>query len=349
MRKAAQALISNARQPRRFHASLRSSVDLPPIQILYGNFNHVDVNEFREKAFVPQLPMIIKATEEETSCSSPSHTFANSIPAACKWFSLEPHSDGVETAEQRVVLAKDYLAPFADTILPYELYLDQNEISQTAYRNWIEELARRDSGNGPANFLSRVIDSSPVSQTFHRFDGPLSIMLQASTSISNNRQQQRLYIAQAQISDLPKQLQADLPIPTLVTQAGKGDVYDANIWIGLPPTYTPLHKDPNPNLFVQLASQKLVKLFRPSIGNSIFFKVQQEIGGSASAQFRGEEMMEATERKALDEYVWGTKAPSDGFEVVLSPGDALFIPKGWWHAIKSLGSNLNASVNWWFR
>ncbi|RFU26436.1 hypothetical protein B7463_g9919, partial [Scytalidium lignicola] len=231
--------------------------------------------------------MIIKATEEETSCSSPSHAFANSIPAARKWFSLEPHSDGVETAAQRVVLAKDYLAPFADTILPYELYLDQDERSQAAYRNWIEELARRDSDSGPANFLSRVIDSSPASQSFH------------------SRQLQHLYIAQAQISDLPKQLQADLLIPTLVTQAGKGDVYDANIWIGLPPTYTPLHKDPNPNLFVQLASQKLVKLFRPSIGNSIFFKVQQEIGGSASAQFRGEEMMEATERKALDEYVWG--------------------------------------------
>jgi len=35
--------------------------------------------------------------------------------------------------------------------------------------------------------------------------------------------------------------------------------------------------------------------------------------------------------------------------VEVSPGDALFIPKGWWHSIKSVGIGVTASVNWWFR
>ncbi|KAH8808481.1 hypothetical protein F5884DRAFT_792374 [Xylogone sp. PMI_703] len=349
MRRAAQLLTLDARQLRRFHASLRKSASLPSIRTINVNFSDVDVNEFREKAFVPQQPTIITATEEKQSCLSSSNVLWNAIPASCKWFSLET-LDNSGSIQQRVVLAKDYLTPFSNTILPYELYLDQNEVSQRVYQNFVGELARSDDyrDRGVANFLSTVIDSSSAAKNFCRFDAPLSLMLQASVSTSSNRIK-RLYIAQAQIADLPKQLQADLPTPKLVKETGKGDVYDANIWIGLPPTYTPLHKDPNPNFFVQLASQKIVKIFPPPIGNAIFFGVQREIGGNALAQLRGEEMMEGMERKALDEYVWGDKAPSDGFEVIVKPGDALFIPKGWWHSIKSLGVDLNASVNWWFR
>jgi hypothetical protein len=34
--------------------------------------------------------------------------------------------------------------------------------------------------------------------------------------------------------------------------------------IGHPPTYTPLHRDPNPNIFVQLAGEKVVRLLAPT-------------------------------------------------------------------------------------
>jgi len=128
--------------------------------------------------------------------------------------------------------------------------------------------------------------------------------------------------------------------------------------MGTPPTYTPLHKDPNPNLFAQLAGKKRVRIFRPAVGASIFRGVQQIIGQTSSSTFRGEEMMEGLERVVLDEIVWGRSVKSEdlsqiveneGLEVTVSPGDALFIPKGWWHSIKSAGTGVNASVNWWFR
>jgi mannose-6-phosphate isomerase-like protein (cupin superfamily) len=59
-------------------------------------------------------------------------------------------------------------------------------------------------------------------------------------------------------------------------------------------------------------------------------------------------MMEGPERDALDEVVWG-EGQREGYEALVGPGDALFIPKGWWHSIKSVGSEVTASVNWWFR
>ncbi|KAG9690399.1 Clavaminate synthase-like protein, partial [Aureobasidium melanogenum] len=162
-----------------------------------------------------------------------------------------------------------------------------------------------------------------------------------------------IYLAQASLSDLPSSLLEDLPTPELVSKAGKGDVYDTSIWLGQAPTYTPLHRDPNPNLFVQLAGKKQVRLFKPDLGNAIFHHVQASIGGAANATMRGAEMMEGAERAALEQAVWhpssGAFWASEGLQCELGPGDGLFIPKGWWHSIKGVGQGMIGSVNWWFR
>jgi len=94
-----------------------------------------------------------------------------------------------------------------------------------------------------------------------------------------------------------------------------------------------------------------VRLFPPKIGTDIFRDVQMKIGQLGSSIFRGNEMMEGQEREMLEDAVWGKEvmASEGGLEACLEAGDALFIPKGWWHSIKSEGDGVNASVNWWFR
>lgn len=203
-----------------------------------------------------------------------------------------------------------YLERYGDVLLPYEL------VSHTKRDSTIEE------------------------QTFQRFHAPFSLFL----SESRASPPPRLYIAQAQLLYLSQPLRDDLPTPPVVLKAGRGDIYDANLWMGIPPTYTPLHKDPNPNLFVQLASNKLVRLFKPETGSVIFRQVQEMIQSQASATFRGDEMMQGPERAALEDAVWNCPEDTDGYEVVVRPGDALFIPKGWWHSIKSIGTDVTASA-----
>ncbi|KAK4951150.1 hypothetical protein LTR66_013868 [Elasticomyces elasticus] len=170
---------------------------------------------------------------------------------------------------------------------------------------------------------------------------------------SKSSQGLKIYLAQCSLNDLPQQLRDDVPTPEIVTKAGKGDIYDTSIWLGLAPTYTPVHRDPNPNLFVQLAGQKRVRLFRPHIGASLFHYVQQQIGGNANAMMRGSEMMQGKEKDALEKVVWddglGDGPSVDGWEAELGPGDGLFIPKGWWHSVRGIGGGMTGSVNWWFR
>lgn len=323
MRKFGRSLIHSP-DIRCFSTPTCASSTLPPLETIHQRINELDVAEFKKRGL--EQPLLIKeaSNPDYVSTELGRKNRTTSIPAAIRWF-------------KHGTLSYDYLSPFGKTVLPYELILDTARSTQLLQ-------SQQEPGTLESQ-LQSIVCSNPTA-LFHRFDAPLSLFLEACKAGSR----ERLYIAQAQIPDLPQLLQDDLPVPQLVKLAGRGDVYGANIWLGLPPTYTPLHKDPNPNLFVQLANVKVVRLFRPSIGSSVFRGVQAQIGQSASSIFRGEEMMDGPERSALEEAVWGEDSESlDGFEATVSPGDALFIPKGWWHSIKSLGAGVNASANWWFR
>ena len=216
-----------------------------------------------------------------------------------------------------------------------------------------------------------VNDPQSSSSRFQRGPAPLALFLSwvaiatapatapASAGSPQNVTESRLYLAQAPLAALPAALHNDLPIPQYVARAGKGDIYDSNLWIGVPPTYTPLHKDPNPNLFVQLAGCKRVRLLEPNAGDRILKRVnlrlrQESSNGymEGSKSFRGEEMMKGEERRLLEDTVWNEEeafSGCEGLEAELEAGDGLFIPQGWWHSIKGVGHGVTASVNWWFR
>jgi hypothetical protein len=309
---------------------------------IVGPFAAVDLSEFRQRAFDAEKPLLITTRDGTASKTGNATKLDQSLPATRKWFS---HERGTSSSPAST-LSEQYLSRFQDTILPYELIIDSKGDTSQQYVNWAQ--AENNGSQELATFLAQLLSQSD-NRTFHRFNAPLTLFLQACKTTPSHITPPKLYIAQAQIADFPKELQDDLPTPRIVKEAGKGDIYDANIWMGIPPTYTPLHKDPNPNLFVQLASSKRVRLFESAIGSAIFRGVQQRIGQYGSASLRGDEMMEGPERDTLNDAVWGSGIKGDGFEAMVDPGDALFIPKGWWHSIKSVGSEVTASVNWWFR
>ncbi|KAF2739976.1 Clavaminate synthase-like protein [Polyplosphaeria fusca] len=184
--------------------------------------------------------------------------------------------------------------------------------------------------------------------SFELLNAPLALLLSHMTSAESS--DMRLYLAQCPLDDLPKDLQADLPTPNFISRVGKGDVYGSSLWMGLPPTRTPLHRDPNPNLFVQLAGKKVVRLMTPAAGNHLYDRVRSGLG---HAHMRGEEMMVGAEMDRLESAVWdyseGNGKETQGWEATLDSGDGLYIPLGWWHAVRGMGQGVNCSVNWWFR
>lgn len=275
------------------------------------------VDTFRDRCFGPEQPGLL-----------PRSHFRN-LPAAENWFH---EHDPVGTTRLNV----NYLqAHAADAFVPLEL---------------TEEAAP-----DPNSHVKQSEKSATKALSFRQLHAPLALFLNWMQMADESPQSTRLYLAQCQLLDLPPILRDDFPTPEIVTKAGKGDVYDTNVWIGHPPTYTPLHRDPNPNLFVQLAGQKVVRLLPPAEGQALFAAVRRELGKSGSreaAAFRGEEMMQGEERALLEDMVWGETesagsgdTPSHGYETHLEAGDGLFIPKGWWHSIKGIGTGVTASVS----
>ena len=294
----------------------------PPIQYHpLKTLEDADIDHFCEQCFTPERPAILP------------RRFFRDLPATERWF--RPSSSAQSNNAR---LNTEYLEEHgANAFVPLELT------------------------QPPAPAVS---ESSSTKQSesisFRQFHAPLSLFLQwMQTAETHPQQSTRLYLAQCQLLDLPPILRDDFPAPDLVARAGRGDIYDANVWIGHPPTYTPLHRDPNPNLFVQLAGEKVVRLVSPDDGLGVFAMVRRQLGKSGSreaAAIRGEEMMQGPERVLLEKVVWddgdqqgtpqtGAMAPDkQGYEARLGPGDGLFIPKGWWHSIKGIGEGVTGSV-----
>lgn len=278
----------------------------------------------------------------------------SSLPAIKKWFVISQQPNAINAS---------YLAKYGSVSVPLEFTNGQTFARiQQPLSYFLECLAASSSQHSDRS--SRYFSSYvPGARAVHRTKRDNTFFSKEAPTTPTTQ----IYLAQAPITDLPRALRADIPTPHLVTEADKGDVYDSSIWIGQPPTYTPLHKDPNPNLFVQLAGSKSVRLYKPDVGRGIFAKVQEMVGGNASHAIRGEEMMQGAERAALEQEIWVDNAENHtaGYEAKLNSGDALFIPKGWWHSIKSSGTGINGSVgrldsdsvtvsnaiqaNWWFR
>lgn len=343
---------------------------LPPPSTIICRHDLLDVARFQELAFRPEVPVLITESTDHnanTAVSSP-------IPAVHKWFEI--HKLRVKGGFRPCYSLKpSYINQFKDVFLPYELVAPPLSLKMMrdplhAFRKYIQQCGHEKDVDGELH-IEQYLPTSDEGKVdrmerFYTFYGPLQLFLLASrrerlppvlqrsdtTPDENDKDAcrlQGLYIAQAQLSVLPQEMREDLPTPKLVELAGKGDIYDANLWLGTSPTYTPLHKDPNPNFFVQLAGNKLVRLFKPLVGRKIFYSVREQIGSPASETFRGEEMMMGSEREMLERAVWDCSPFTEGFEVMVRPGDALFIPKGWWHSIKSVNTDVTASVNWWFR
>lgn len=203
--------------------------------------------------------------------------------------------------------------------------------------------------------ITRSSNDVGAEVVFEKVEAPLSLLLYDMEKGEGGSQS--IYLAQHDIRDLPQPLQDDLPTPKLVLRAGKGDIYSSSLWLGRSPTYTPLHRDPNPNLLTQLAGIKVVRLFPPQIGQAIFEQVQLSLGHGTGFhhRVRGEEMMAGAERSLLHDLVWKNDTERSrailqhAQEARISSQQALFLPTGWWHSVKGIGDGITASANWWFR
>ncbi len=105
----------------------------------------------------------------------------------------------------------------------------------------------------------------------------------------------------------------------------KGRIF---FWFGPAGTITPLHHDPVNLMLAQVVGRKKIKLFPPQQTPFLYNKV-------------GVFSKVDPENPNLEKYPLFKQAKP--IELILEPGEVIFIPVGWWHHVKSLDLSISVS------
>lgn len=113
-------------------------------------------------------------------------------------------------------------------------------------------------------------------------------------------------------------------------------VSQINLWMNISPVCTGLHYDQYDNIIVLLRGCKTVSLVSPLHTNSTRPVYLLSGGGANHSMASSAAQLTAA----------GSLYPQDVQSYVLNPGDAIFIPEGWWHDVAS--DECSLALNFWF-
>lgn len=135
-------------------------------------------------------------------------------------------------------------------------------------------------------------------------------------------------------STLP-QLRDSIQYPEYVP---KDDCWAVKLWLGPGGHFTGLHYDQVQNVLVQLRGTKRFTLYRPEDTEYLYhcpLDAKREFN-SSMVDVQSPDLMAFPKFRFAQPY-----------EVELQPGEMLYIPAFWWHAVESVGDNLALNF-WWF-
>jgi hypothetical protein len=143
------------------------------------------------------------------------------------------------------------------------------------------------------------------------------------------------YLAQTELLQQVPALLRDLVVPDYCAMGDAPAAAPAvNAWLGPAGTVSPLHTDPQHNVFVQLVGSKALLLHPVSESELLY----AEPGLMANTS--------RVDAAAPDHASFPLYAGARGWLAVVEPGDAVFIPRLCWHYVTSLQPSW--SLSFWF-
>lgn len=135
------------------------------------------------------------------------------------------------------------------------------------------------------------------------------------------------------LSGLPESLGADAPPPAYLSGT---TLQNAKLWIGPPGVISSMHRDLADNLHAQVSGRKRFTLVAPQQSacvypNSLFDAVPNGCG---------------VDIEHPDYARFPRLREAEMLVGELGPGDVIYIPRGWWHHVRTL--DLSISVNFWW-
>ncbi|KAI0857606.1 hypothetical protein F4860DRAFT_488898 [Xylaria cubensis] len=223
-------------------------------------------------------------------------------------------------------------------------------------------------------------DSSQVGDTGSEIKGSRNIIKDSSKEdIPQQSKPTIAYLAQHQLFTQLPALRNDILIPDYCFTSPPPHPTDASIdqpeldapllnaWFGPPRTISPLHNDPYHNVLTQVVGRKYVRLYSPHETARLAARGKEngvEMGNTSALDVgvlegwddclpttttdddeQGEDEDKEGEEEEEEENIKAFKA-LPFVDCILEPGDALYIPIGWWHYVRGLSVSFSVSF-WW--
>lgn len=164
---------------------------------------------------------------------------------------------------------------------------------------------------------------------------------------NHEAQKNDIYLAKCSIKNTP--LANIDSLNSVGEQLGlKRPLSDLNLWIGPGSHVECLHYDTGDGTLIQLHGSKKIVLFPPSQLHNIYpFPLYVHLlHGLKLRSWFSQVYPENPDLKTFPKF---QEALLHKYEVILNPGEILYIPAGWWHEVTALGNEMVCSVNRFWR
>ncbi|KAK0404150.1 hypothetical protein QR680_017312 [Steinernema hermaphroditum] len=183
----------------------------------------------------------------------------------------------------------------------------------------------------PIEYGSYTEDSfSQKVRTFHDF------LVELVESGNKNSKVKAGYLAQHRLFDQVPVLENDVPTPDYCFCHPQNEAHvEKHIFLGKGGSASPMHHDPRDNFFCQIQGRKFFRLISPKFKENLYLFDDPMAKNSSQIDL---------EDPDLEEFPLFKNVIIE--DVLLQPGDALFIPKGYFHYVASIDPSI--SVSMWF-
>jgi len=172
-----------------------------------------------------------------------------------------------------------------------------------------------------------------------------------------------VYLAQHDLFSQFYKLRNDVEIPDYVYAAVGEDIpayqppanedgFKLNVWLGPKGMVSPAHTDPYFNLYTQIVGRKTVWLAPAGLQQELYpFRphapsLPVSSKSIFSTSLENTSSIDVFSPPPADKPLYRDKVIPKAMCCLLEPGDMLFIPCGWWHAMRS--EDISLSVSMWF-
>lgn len=144
------------------------------------------------------------------------------------------------------------------------------------------------------------------------------------------------YLAQHELFGQIPALKADISVPDYCSvSAENSSPVDIKAWLGPKDTESPMHTDPKHNLLCQVFGRKRIILASPADTENLYVHASEFLSNTSQIDAANPDF----ERFPMVSRV-------HFYELLLQPGDCLYLPPKWWHYVRS--DTPSFSVSFWF-